>query len=161
MNSYPPASLEKRCVRAGWRDKRDWNLLLDENAALAKKPFIITEWAYRGADAGLPNTKGAGQICRTQRDRAAAAELFARLLIRRPDVVGYSHFRWVDQPKDGRGRQPGGEDSNYGLVNEDDVPYPELTGMFGRVQGELYRLRETACRHAAREDLNETVEGRR
>lgn len=141
VNSYPPANLEKRFVRAGWRDKRDWNVLMDENYAIAKKPFIITEWAYRAADAGLPNTYGAGQICKTQSDRAASAELFARVMIGRKDIIGYSHFRWVDQPKDGRGRQPGGEDSNYGLVNEDDVPYRELTEMFSRVQGDLYDLR--------------------
>lgn len=114
---------------------------MDENYAIAKKPFIITEWAYRAADAGLPNTHGAGQICKTQSDRAASAELFARVMIGRKDIIGYSHFRWVDQPKDGRGRQPGGEDSNYGLVNEDDVPYRELTEMFSRVQGDLYDLR--------------------
>ena len=43
---------------------------------------------------------------------------------------------WVDQPALGtNGEKP--EDSNYGLVSEEGVPYAGLTGMFARLHSEL------------------------
>ncbi len=92
--------------------------------ATAGKPLLIGEFAFRGKDSGLPNTKGAGPIVATQEQRAAAFEHYVRIALTRPEVVGYHWFQWGDEPKEGRFD---GENSNYGLVKIDDEPYPLLT----------------------------------
>ena len=105
--------------------------VFDEYHAVAKKPFLVTEWAVVGLDAGLPCKHGAGQRTSTQRERALVAEAFARFFMSRPYVVGYDWFMWVDEPA--LGINIDGEDSNYGLVNEKSEPYRELVGMFTRL----------------------------
>ena len=88
------------------------------------KPLIIGEFAFRGADAGLPNTQGAGPVVKTQTDRAAAYMRYASTALSKPNVIGYHWFEHVDEPKEGRFD---GENSNYGVVNVHDEPYRALT----------------------------------
>jgi hypothetical protein len=92
--------------------------------AVLGRPLIIGEFTFRAEDVGLPNSKGAGPKVRTQADRAAAFERYVRLLLAEPEVVGYHWFQFSDQPKEGRFD---GENSNYGVVNIQDAPYPDLT----------------------------------
>lgn len=94
-----------------------------------KRPMLITEWSFPALDAGLPSVHGAGQRFRTQAERTAATSLFARTMLSLPFLLGYDYFMWVDEPALGIST-PFPEDSNYGLINEDGVPYPLLTGMF-------------------------------
>ena len=47
-----------------------------------------------------------------------------------PHCVGYHGFEYRDQPKQSSGSSPGGfgaENSNYGLVQIDETPWPQLT----------------------------------
>ena len=133
FNCYPHRDwktgrlLEKR----GGRPLAD---VFDEYQAVAKRPFLVTEWSVVGLDAGLPCKHGAGQRTSTQAERARIAEAFARLFMSRPYVVGYDWFMWVDEPA--LGINIGGEDSNYGLVNEKSEPYRALVGMFTRLHRE-------------------------
>ena len=142
VNSYPPADLEQGYVKAGFSDdQRPIAAKLREVYKLARRPILITEWAYPAKDTKCPCKVGAGQRVPTQKERAAASELFAKTLIGEPEVVGYSHFRWVDQPALGRWKMTGGEDCNYGLVDERDEPYALLTEALTKVQDEIYALR--------------------
>jgi len=100
------------------------------------RPMIIGEFTFRAADAGLPNSKGAGPRVATQAERADAFERYVRLLLEEPGVVGYHWFQHSDQPKEGRFD---GEDSNYGVVTGQDEVYTELT----RRMTEVNRQAET------------------
>ena len=103
--------------------------------ALCRRPLLITEWSFPALDAGRPCLHGAGQRFRTQAERAAAVELYVRTLLAEPFIAGYNWFMWVDQPATGlRPALP--EDSNYGLVNEQDEPYALVTEAFARVNGD-------------------------
>jgi hypothetical protein len=94
------------------------------------KPCILGEFSFRGDDAGLPNTRGAGPRVPTQADRAAAFETFVARGLRSPWLVGYHWFEHADEPKEGRFD---GENSNYGIVNIEDELYEELAGAMKRV----------------------------
>ncbi|OGV72338.1 MAG: hypothetical protein A3K19_27685 [Lentisphaerae bacterium RIFOXYB12_FULL_65_16] len=90
------------------------------------KPFMVTEWSYPSYDSGLPCKHGAGQRVDTQAERTFAFECFQKLLFKLPFMVGSSFFMWADEPALGISEWfP--EDSNYGLVNEQDEPYELLT----------------------------------
>ncbi len=94
--------------------------------ARAHRPLMITEWSFPALDAGLPCRHGAGQRVPTQTDRAFAFTAFQKLLFITPFLVGSDFFMWTDDPAPGVSAVfP--EDSNYGLVNEKDEPFPLLT----------------------------------
>ncbi|MGO9206499.1 MAG: agarase [Candidatus Limnocylindrales bacterium] len=107
------------------------------------KPLIIGEFAFRGADSGMPNTRGAGPVVKTQGDRAAAFERYVRSALSHPNVIGYHWFEHADEPKEGRFD---GEDSNYGIVNIRDEPYEVLLATMSRVHAEAEELHRNASR---------------
>lgn len=144
VNVYPPADLTNHVVRAGFWDARPLAEKINEVCALSKKPLILSEWAYPALDTPCPCKTGAGQRVPTQKERAAASALFAETAIAHPWVVGYAHFRWVDEPPLGRWKKEGGEDCNYGLVDLDDNPYALLTDALRDVQGRMYETRRSA-----------------
>ena len=147
VNCYPPADLTNQVVLAGFRgDKRPISAKIRDVYRMAKKPLIVTEWSYPALDTECPCKKGAGQRVPTQRERAAASALFMKTMLSEPSVIGYIHFRWVDQPPLGRWKMKGGEDCNYGLVNLRDEPYELLTGEFREVQADMYSIRSRICR---------------
>ncbi len=84
------------------------------------KPVLITEFAFRAENSGLPNTKGAGPKVADQEARARAFADYVIRLESLPEAVGYHWFEWSDEPKEGRFD---GENSNYGFVNIDDDVY--------------------------------------
>ncbi|MGE4490279.1 MAG: hypothetical protein AB7E95_12125 [Kiritimatiellales bacterium] len=128
FNCYPTARLDENCVRYG-KDGESAAEHFERYYNYARRPLLITEWSFPALDSGLPCTHGAGQRFRTQAERTAAAELFARTILGLPFLLGYNWFMWVDEPALGISKAfP--ENSNYGLVNEDGEPYEQLTGMF-------------------------------
>lgn len=107
----------------------------------AKRPLMITEWSFPALDSGLPCKHGAGQRFDTQTQRAQAYEIFQRMVFSLPFMVGSNYFMWVDEPALGISSTfP--EDTNYGLVNERDEPYVELTSTAARVNALAYELHE-------------------
>lgn len=102
------------------------------------RPFMITEFAFKAKDSGLPNTKGAGIPVETQQDRADRFEKYVTVLSTLPAWVGYHWFEWCDEPKEGRFD---GENSNYGLVRIDDTPWETLTARFTAVNARLEQMR--------------------
>ena len=98
---------------------------LQKFADVAKLPILVSEYGFRAADAGLPNTYPViYPVYDTQTDRADAFESYAREGFAKPYVVGLHWFRFVDQPASGRFD---GEDNNFGLVNIADEPYDIVT----------------------------------
>ncbi|HND28657.1 MAG TPA: hypothetical protein PLA94_01615 [Myxococcota bacterium] len=92
---------------------------------ITNRPILISEFGFRAADSGLPNSwPPQYPTYATQAERSQAARDYVATYRAVPWVVGWHWFEWVDQPAEGRFD---GEDNNWGLVNEADVPYPELT----------------------------------
>jgi hypothetical protein len=89
--------------------------------ATAHKPVLVSEFGFRAADAGLPsNDPPVFPTLATQQDRADRFEAYAQKCFAAPYIVGYQWFEWADEPATGRFD---GENSNWGLVNANDVPY--------------------------------------
>ncbi len=114
------------------------NRTTDMPAAMARyhresgRPLMITEWSFPALDAGLPSRHGAGQRVPTQRDKARAYAIYQTALFAMPYMVGSDYFMWVDEPELGISSTfP--EDSNYGLVDVNDRPWPELTSMAAKL----------------------------
>lgn len=97
---------------------------LAEHYQVGGKPILISEWGYRAADSGHPNSwPPFYPTLPDQAARAAAYEAFVRRVLERPWFVGHHWFLWADQPKEGRFD---GENNNFGLVSLDDEPYAPL-----------------------------------
>ncbi len=90
------------------------------------KPLMLTEWSFPALDSGLPCLHGAGQRFDTQAQKTRAFDIYQRAFFRLPFMVGSDYFMWADEPALGIS-DTFPEDSNYGLVNENDEPYAELT----------------------------------
>ena len=102
---------------------------------LTGKPILVTEFGFRAADAGLPNSwPPIYPILDDQEARADAFEDYVREAQAAPWIVGTHWFAWVDQPVDGRFD---GEDNNWGLVTEGDQPYVLLTERAAEVFGDV------------------------
>jgi len=132
VNCYRQADLDRRAIIGFEQDLRRWY-------GACHRPMMITEWSFPALDSGLPCEHGAGQRFDTQSQRAAAWRIFQELLFRTPFMVGSDYFMWVDEPALGISKTfP--EDTNYGLVNERDEPYKELTETATRVNAMVYRF---------------------
>ncbi len=88
-------------------------------------PMMIGEYSFiaPGAD---PNTvPGIYYVSANQQARANDyANFVAPLYEDAPWVIGDGWFEYVDEPANGR--VPDGENNDFGLVNVDDQPYPDL-----------------------------------
>jgi hypothetical protein len=113
-------------------DMTDW---LEQYARLSGRPIMATEFSYRAASSGMPNTRGASSIVPTQKARADRFEKYVKNFITRPWAVGYHWFNYVNQPRTGRFD---GENGNYGVVNVNDRPYKVLVERMSRVNRSAY-----------------------
>jgi hypothetical protein len=94
---------------------------------LTGRPILISEFGFRAADSGLPNSwPPQYPTFETQAERTQAYTEYVSLYRAVPWVVGWHWFEWVDQPAEGRF-----DGENNGLVSEQDVPYLELTSAMG------------------------------
>ena len=170
FNHYPWADLDQGVVFDSRSNQTPVTNLYRQAHDLAKKPFFLTEWSFPALDTGRPCLHGAGQRFQTQAERVQASELYLKTLLSLPFFAGHSFFRWVDLPALGiRKKFP--EDSNYGLVSEENVPYEGLTRMFTRLQtSEHPRMHNARCtmhnekfgiRHAVTNDLAQISEHER
>jgi len=109
---------------------------LDQRAALAGKPILITEWYAKGADSGLKNAKGAGFTVPTQKDRGMFYENFAIGLLANKSIVGWHWFRYID---DGDLKTEG-HSCNKGIVDLQYQEYRELGTSMRAVNSLAYQL---------------------
>ena len=105
---------------------------LEKLYEMVGKPIMITEFSFKAMDSGLPNTKGAGQPVKTQKDRADNFAKYVEAFLTMPFAVGYHWFEHADEPAEGRFD---GENSNYGLVNIKDEPWEILVKKMIEVNG--------------------------
>ena len=143
FNIYPWADIDRNVVlvHRGSKAPRVADAFA-ERYAIVKRPMLITEWSFPALDSGLPCTAGAGQRFRTQRERTAATELFAKTMLATPSLLGYDYFMWVDEPAEGIS-DAFPEDSNYGLINLQGEAYPEITAMFTALQKNIGHWRHS------------------
>jgi Putative Ig domain len=89
--------------------------------------MMIGEYAFIAPNGYDPNTDpGVYYVSANQQARATDyANFLAPLYEDAPWLVGDEWFQYTDQPANGR--VPNGENNNFGLVNIDDQPYPEVT----------------------------------
>jgi hypothetical protein len=120
----------------------DPRLMAKRVIELAGRPIMVTEFAFRATDSGLPNTRGAGPRVPSQEARAKAFADYVERLLSLPEAVGYHWFEWVDEPKEGRFD---GEDSNYGLVNINDEPYEEFVKVAKDVNGRAIEMHKKSA----------------
>ena len=141
FNIYPWADIDRNVVflSSSAKAKRVSDVFA-ERYSIVKRPMLVTEWSFPALDSGLPCTGGAGQRFRTQRERTAATELFAKTMLATPSILGYDYFMWVDEPEEGIS-DAFPEDSNYGLINLQGEAYPEITAMFTALQNDIGRWR--------------------
>jgi len=103
------------------------------------RPLMVTEWSFPALDAGLPSTNGAGMRTKTQADKAKAFEVYQTAFFDMPFFVGSDYFMWVDEPALGIAKTfP--ENSNYGLVDLNDDPWPLFTQAVKRVNSKVYNI---------------------
>ena len=134
---------------AGWHlDVISFNCYdLEPTAAIdayarAGKPCLISEFSFRGADSGLPNTGGAGPKVATQAERAASFRRYVTRALHRRALVGYHWFEHADQPAEGRFD---GDNSNFGTVTIEDRVYDELTRAMAAVNAEAEAMHSAAA----------------
>jgi len=97
---------------------------LSEFFRVARRPLMVTEYSFRAADAGVPNSwPPIFPVFATQAARADAYAAYVEALHGAPWVVGDFWFEYVDEPAGGRFD---GEDSNFGVVSTGDVPWQTL-----------------------------------
>ncbi|MBQ7395809.1 MAG: hypothetical protein IJW08_04670 [Lentisphaeria bacterium] len=117
--------------------------VFDRIYKMCNRPMMVTEWAFLGLDSALPCTHGAGQRFFTQKERAHAAGMFYRIMLRHKAMVGCSWYEFSDDPALGvRARHP--ENSNYGLVNKFDQPYTELVNTFAEINKDIDKVRKSS-----------------
>lgn len=98
---------------------------IDELARVTGKPLLISEWTYRAADSGLPNTwLPLFPTLATQADRADAYSAYVRRALARPYLLGIHWFKYTDFPAEGR---TNGENSNQGITDIEDDLWVTLT----------------------------------
>ena len=119
----------------------DASAVIDAYAAAAGKPCLISEFAFRGDDSGLPNTRGAGPRVASQTERARCFERYVTAALSKPSIVGYHWFEHADQPAEGRFD---GENSNFGTVTIEDEVYTELTDTMTRINAAAEQIHATA-----------------
>ncbi len=108
------------------------------------RPLMLTEWSFPALDSGLPCRHGAGMRVQTQQQRSQAFTIYQSTLFGLPFMVGSDFFMWVDEPALGISSTfP--EDSNYGLVNEEDRPYAELTQAASQLNPKVYEIHQKAA----------------
>jgi hypothetical protein len=132
VNMYPWVDLRKEEVK-------DVEEMLRKRYQQTHKPFMLTEWSFPALDSGLPCTHGAGERFATQQERAKAFSIFQKLLFQLPFMVGSHYFMWADEPKEGISTSfP--ENTNYGLVNVNDEPYPLLVEAASKLNPLVYHI---------------------
>jgi agarase len=110
--------------------------------AASGRPLTIGEFSFAARDSGLPNRVVLGELVDTQSQRAALYADYVRIAAETPQVVGAAWFGYIDPP--GIGAMNGGEDGNYGLVNNADVPYAAMVQGLAAINPQLTAIHAAA-----------------
>jgi hypothetical protein len=113
---------------------------MDDWIERSGKPILITEWYVKGADAGLPNSSGAGWIVPTQKDRGLFYQNFALQLLQCKGCVGWQWFKYIDNDPKAKDVDPSNSDSNKGIVSITFEPYLPLLESMRELNVRTYQL---------------------
>lgn len=110
-------------------------------------PVMLTEWSFPAVDApGLAATDGGGMRVANQAERAKCYRMFAETVASQTYMVGQWYFCWSDFPRERgilRVKPPHRvlhENSNYGLVNQDDEPWEKMVATATEVNHKLNEI---------------------
>lgn len=104
---------------------------------ISKKPVLVSETSFKAIDSGLPNTKGASFPLLSQKQRAKYFARYYNFYAKTNYIIGYHWYCYMDEPATGRFD---GENSNFGLVNEKDEPWTELTDKMKELNLSVYGM---------------------
>lgn len=118
---------------------------------LTGKPVLVTEFFFAAHENRSWNQNktqrkahakpGHLMTVATQQERAAGLANALRNFARFPNVVGIHWFQYSDEPFGGR---EDGEDYNFGLVDNANRPYEEVTRVFSELNPRLEELHKKA-----------------
>lgn len=124
-----------------WLDFVDPSDMLAEYYETTGLPILITEFAFRGLDAVPPSTWPPPWFfttADTQMERTSWTLEYIGECIQADYCLGYHWFDYMDEPALGRFD---GENSNFGLVTEEDSPYDLLVNAFQKANITVYHRR--------------------
>lgn len=105
---------------------------------LSRLPLMITEFTYRAKESDVPNTyPPIYYLFETQAERAEAMRTYVQRCYDAPYIVGHHWFEYYDDPPGGRSD---GEDSNFGLVSNDDEPYAAMVETMKKIHARAPHL---------------------
>ena len=106
----------------------EWEIPAEQLENFAKwtgKPFMITEFYAKGADAVgadgklFTNEDGAGWICKNQTDRGYFYQNYTLRLLEAKNCIGWLYFQYIDNDPTDETIEKGQKNSNKGIVNSD------------------------------------------
>ena len=109
-------------------------------AAWSGRPFMVTEFYTKGADAGFANTTGAGWIVPTQADRARFYQHFTMGLLESGACVGWHWFKYMDNDPSDLTTDPSNRDSNKGIVTIAFEEYADVLNGMVELNKNVYAL---------------------
>ena len=117
-------------LNASWSDGTFVRSYLDTLHELSGKPILASEFYLAAAEngSGDTNKNGGFPTVATQKDRADAVAKSIYELASLQYVVGADWFQYYDEPP--KGREPDGEDFNFGLVDVQNNVYTDVTKTF-------------------------------
>jgi hypothetical protein len=113
---------------------------MEDRTRWSGKPFIVTEFYVKGADAGLANTTGAGWIVKTQKDRGWFYQNYVLALLQSKTCVGWHWFKYIDNDPTAPNPEPSNIDSNKGIVSNEYKPYTALLDTMKQLNERVYGL---------------------
>jgi hypothetical protein len=113
-----------------------------EFARATGRPILNGEFSFGARDSGLPNTRPLGQLVDTQAQRAQLYTDMVRITAEIPEAVGVAWWGYIDPPVNGA--LNGGEDGNYGVVDNQDRPYVALTNAMSTINPQTVAIHQDA-----------------
>ncbi len=101
---------------------------------LVGKPMLIGEFHFGAAERGYAP---ALVMVKNQTERGVAYQYYLERAAALAPMIGAHYFQMVDQPVTGRFD---GENYNLGLVNQQDLPYPEMISFAKAAHRRIYKV---------------------
>jgi agarase len=111
-------------------------------AAGTGRPILNGEFSFGARDSGMPSTRPLGELVDTQAQRGQRYADMVRITAEIPEAVGLHWWGYIDPPV--IGALNGGEDGNYGLVNNLDIPYAGLIQAAAAINPQLHAIHAAA-----------------
>lgn len=123
-----------------------WKNMFKEIYEITKVPIIISEFSFFSIEnnSNNPNLfietgiRHFGGIASTQNNRAELYKAFMETALSCSFIIGTEWFQWNDEPPSGR--RSDSESFNFGVVDINDNPYPQLTKAIKDISQDAYNF---------------------